>query len=151
MVLFVGGEIDYKVGFVTKSPSTQDIMNLVAERYLRTMKPSNQEELNAFIEYMEKVRNVIVVGVKSGSLIFTLSCGSVQILDKLWKDYKTGRLNEIAQSYLVTNDVLREFGLSSLKLTSNIKEEHYRACRLRLATIEGGFGKMYSIPFAIQT
>lgn len=126
-------------------------MNRVADWYLRTMKPSNREELNAFIEYMEKFRNVIVVGVNTGSLIFTLSCGSVQILDKLWEDYRTGHLNEIAQYYLVTNDVLRQFGLSSLKLTSNIKEADYRACRLRLAAIEGGYGKMYSIPFAIQT
>ena len=151
LVLFVGVEIDYRVDFVTESPSTQDIMNRVADWYLQTVKPSNRDELKEFVDYMENFRNVIVVGVKTGSLIFTLSCGSVQILDKLWEDYKTGRLNKIAQSYLVTNDVLREFGLSSLKLTSNIKEEDYRACRLRLATIKGGYGKMYSIPFAIQT
>ena len=120
---------------------TQEILNRVADCYLQTVKPSNRKELNEFVDYMKEVRNVIVVDVKTGSLIFTLACGSVQILDELWKDYKKGHLNEVAQSYLVTNDILEEFGLPSLKLTSNIKEEDYRACRQRLATNEGGYGK----------
>ena len=148
MVFFVGAEIDHRVDFV--SPSTQDVMNSVADQYLRNVNPSNRNELIAFVDYMERFRNVIVVGIKTGSLIFTLSCGSVKILDNLWSDYKKGVLNKKAQTYLVTGDILKEFGLSKLKLTSNIKEEDYRACRLRLTTIEGGW-KMYSIPFAIQT
>ena len=90
---------------------------------------------------MEEVRKVIVADIKKGSLIFTLECGSVQILDDLWEDYRTGNLNEVAQRYLVTDDILEEFGLSSLKLTSNIKEEDYKACRQRLVTNEGGYGK----------
>ena len=151
MVLFVGVGSDCQVDVVIESPSIQDIVNRVAAWYLQTVKPSNRDELNEFVDYMEKFRNVIVADDKTGSLIFTLACGSVQFLDELWKDYKTGHLSEVAQSYLVTNDILKEFGLSSLKLTSNIKEEDYRACRLRLATIEGGYGKMYSITFAIQT
>ena len=90
---------------------------------------------------MKEVRKVIVDDIKTGSLIFTLECGSVQILDDLWEDYCTGHLNEVAQQYLVTDDILEEFGLSSLKLTSNIKEEDYKACRQRLVTNEGGYGK----------
>ena len=90
---------------------------------------------------MEEVRKVIVADIKKGSLIFTLECGSVKILDDLWEDYRTGHLNEVAQRYLVTDDILEEFGLSSLKLTSNIKEKDYKACRQHLVTNEGGYGK----------
>ena len=115
-------------------------MNDIAKRYLQTENPSNREELDKFVAYMEKVRQVIVVDVSTGSLIFTLGCGSVQILDELWEDYSTGHLNEVAQLYLVTNDILKEFGLSSLKLTSSIKEEVYTVCRQRLVTSEGGYG-----------
>ena len=97
--------------------------------------------MNRFLKYMEEVRKVIVADIKTGSLIFTLECGSVQILDDLWEDYRTGHLNEVAQQYLVTDDILEKFGLSSLKLTSNIKEEDYKACRQRLVTSEGGYGK----------
>ena len=97
--------------------------------------------MNRFLQYMEDVRKVVVADIKTGSLIFTLECGSVQILDDLWEDYRTGHLNEVAQRYLVTDDILEEFGLSSLKLASSIKEEDYRACRQRLVTNEGGCGK----------
>lgn len=162
MVLFIAVAIDYRIGFLTQTPrptsssqndlgeeylrserslsSTQEIMNDIAKRYLQTENPSNREELDKFVAYMEKVRQVIVVDVSTGSLIFTLGCGSVQILDELWEDYSTGHLNEVAQLYLVTNDILKEFGLSSLKLTSSIKEEDYTVCRQRLVTSEGGYG-----------
>lgn len=96
--------------------------------------------MNGFLEYLEKVRKVLVLDIKTGSLIFKLECGSLKILDDLWEDYTTGHLNEVAQSYLVTKDLLKEFGLSSLKLASGIKEEDYRTCRQRL-TFEGRFEK----------
>ena len=160
MVPFIAVAIDYRIGFLTQKPratsssqndpgeeclrserslsSTQEIMNNVAKRYLKTENPSNREELDKFVAYMEKVRKVIVVDVKTGSLIFTLECGSLEILDDLWEEYNTGHLNEVAQLYLVTNDILEEFDLSSFKLESFIKYKEYRACRQRLA-IEGRF------------
>lgn len=116
-------------------------MNYIARKYFQEVDVKNPEELNRFLIYMEEVRKVTVADIKTGSLIFTLECGSVQILDDLWEDYRTGHLNEVAQLYLVTDDILEELGLSSLKLTSNMKEEDYKACRQRLATVEGGYGK----------
>ena len=150
MNLFIGAKIDYKVDFEFSRPTTQELINTVAAWYLQKVKPSNRDELKEFVDYMEKFRNVIVLGIKKGSLIFTLECGSVQILDELWEDYSTGHLNEVAQSCLVTTNFLEEFGLSSLKLTSNIKEEDYRACRQRLATNEGGYGSSITGYFITQ-
>lgn len=98
--------------------------------------------MNGFVKYLREVREVLVLDVKTGGLIFTLECGSLKILDDLWQDYSTGHLNEVAQFYLVTNDILKEFGLSSFKLASNIKEEEYRTCRQHL-TIDGTFEKSY--------
>ena len=121
--------------------STQEVFNRVADKCFANVGPSNEEELNGFVTYLEKVRKVLVLDAKSGSLIFTLECGSLKILDDLWEDYITGHLNEVAQLYLVTNDILNEFGLSSFKLASNIKEEDYRTCRQRL-TIDGRFQKI---------
>ena len=121
--------------------STQQVLNRIADKCFEQVDPSNPDELNGFITFMEKVRNVLVLDVETGSLIFKLECRSVKILDDLWQDYRTGHLNEVAQSYLVTNDILKEFGLSSFKLTSNIKEEDYRACRQRLI-IDGRFEKI---------
>ena len=104
--------------------------------------------MNDFVKYLSKVRKVLIVDVKTGSLIFTLECGSLRILDDLWEEYITGHLNEVAQLYLVTNDILEEFDLSSFKLASLIKYKEYRACRQRL-TIEGRFLVIITSWFAI--
>ena len=88
---------------------------------------------------MKEVREVIIVGLRTGSLILILECSSLQILDELWEDYSTGHLCEMAQEYLVTEEILKEFGLAEVKLTTTIKEEEYRACRDLLSNIVGMF------------
>lgn len=119
--------------------STQEVLNMIASKYLQKVDPSTPEELNGFIEYMKKVREVIIVDVKTGSLIITVECSSLQILDQLWIDYNAGHLNEMAQKYLVTEDVLKAFGLTELKLKTTIAEEEYRACREVFLTSLGGY------------
>lgn len=114
---------------VITSESTQEVLNMIASNYLQKLDPSTPEEFNGFLQYMQKIREVIIVDVKTGSLIITVECSSLQILDELWIDYKTGHLNEMAQKYLVTEDVLKAFGLTELKLKTTIVEEEYRACR----------------------
>ena len=121
--------------------STQEVLNRIADKCFERVDPSNPDELSGFLTYMEKVRKVLVLDVKIGSLIFKLECRSVKILDDLWQDYSTGHLNKVAQSYLVTNDILKEFGLSSFKLASKIKEEDYKTCRQCLI-LNGRFEKI---------
>ena len=90
---------------------------------------------------MEKVRQTIVVDVKTGSLIITVRCTSLLILDELWKDYCTGHLQEVAQRYLVTEDILSELGLDSVQLTLTISEEEYKAYRKNFLRNEGRYKK----------
>ena len=135
------GEAQRPRGASSNQPSTQEVFNRIADKCFENVDPSNPEELNGFVTYLEKVRKVLVLDAKSGSLIFTLECGSLQILDDLWKDYERGHLDRVAQEYLVTKDILKEFGLSSFQLKSNIKEDDYNVCRQQLATKEGGYGK----------
>ena len=110
-------------------PSSQEVLNSIATKYLQELNPSTPEEFNEFIQYMEKVRKVIIVNVHTGSLILILECSSLQILDELWEDYCTGHLNKVAQKFLVTDEILKEFGLAEVKLTTTINEEEYKACR----------------------
>ena len=72
---------------------------------------------------------MLFVDAQPGSLIITVECSSLLILDELWEDYYTGYLNEMAQRYLVTEDVLKEFGLTEMKLMTTIMESEYRKCR----------------------
>ena len=110
-------------------PSSQEVLNLAAFKYLKTVDPSKPDDLNGFVHYLREIRKLLILDTKPGSLIITMECGSLEILDELWDDYCTGHLNEIAQEFLVTEDILKELGLTEVKLATTILEEEYRACR----------------------
>ena len=124
-----------------RSPSSQEVLNLIADNYLQAIHPSSVEEFNGFVQYMEKVRQVMLVEVKTGSLIITVRCTSLRILDELWEDYYTGHLQEVAQRYLVTEVILQQLGLDSVQLTLTINEEEYVAYRKNFLKNEGRYPK----------
>ena len=112
-----------------KVPSSQDVLNLIALKCFKAVDPSKPEELNGFLEYLEKVRKVLVIDSTRGSLIVTVECGSLPILDELWQDYRRGDLDVMAQKFLVTADILEELDLVEVKLKTTIAEDECRACR----------------------
>lgn len=90
------------------------------------------EDFNGFARYMKEVREAIVLTVDDGmpgSLIITVECGSLEILNDLWQDYCTGNLGRVVQKYLVTEDVLKDLGLTELKLTTTINGSDYMDCQ----------------------
>ena len=110
-------------------PSSQGVMNFIAHKYFQTVDTTKPEELNGFLQYLTEVRKVLVLDSHPGSLILTVLCSSLEIRDALWYDYCTGHLNDMAQKYLVTKDVLKEFDLTDLRLTTTIQGEEYVAAR----------------------
>jgi len=122
-----------------KFPTVQQILNLAASKYLKTIDPSKPEDLNGLVYYLQEVRKVLIVDTQSGSLIITVECRSLEILDKLWYDYCNGFLNQMVQKFLVTEEILQELGVIEVKLTTTILEEDYRACREYLLHHSGEF------------
>lgn len=118
-------------------PSPQEVLRLIAFKYLRKVDLSTPEEFNGFVRYIEKVRQALIVDVTPGSLIVKLECSSLEILEGLWEDYCTGYLNRMAQKFLVTEEILEEFDLVEVKLTTTIKKEEYSACQELLSEIAG--------------
>ena len=112
-----------------KFPTAQQILNLAASKYLGTIDPSKPEDLNGLVYYLQEVRKVLIVDTQSGSLIITVECRSLEILDELWCDYCNGSLNGKVQKFLVTEEILQELGVIKVKLTTSILEEDYKACR----------------------
>ena len=110
-------------------PTSQGVLNFIAHRYFQTVNTTKPEELNGFLQYLKNVREVLVLDAQPGSLILTALCSSLKILDTLWYDYCTGHLNDMAQKYLLTEHVLKEFDLTELKLTTTILGEEYIAAR----------------------
>ena len=102
---------------------------------------SCKNSLNNVVGYLSNL-GVYVQGNRLGSLVITVSCSSLQVLERLWEDYCSGHLNKVVQQTLVTAEVLEELGLSEVKLKTTISEEEYKAC-------EGFFmqssGKIYSV------
>jgi len=84
---------------------------------------------------MKRVRDVLIVDVSKGSVIITVECTSLEILDTLWEDCATGCMNEVAQKFLITVDIIREFG--EVKVTVTIDEEEYKACRAYFMQFSG--------------
>ena len=116
---------------------SQELLNFISLKYLQKVDPSTPEEFNGYVEYIERVRRALILDVTSGSLIVVVECSSLEILEGLWEDYNTGYLNEMAQKFLVTEELLTAFGLAEVKLTTTIKEEEYRACHKLLSKIKG--------------
>ena len=110
-------------------PSTQEVMNFITLKYFQKVDTTKPEERNEFLRFLADVRKVLVLDSHPGSLILTVLCSSLEILDALWYDYCTGHLNDMAQKYLVTKDVLQEFDLTDLRLTTTIQGEEYVAAR----------------------
>ena len=114
-------------------PSPQQVLSLIASKYLNNLNPSTPEDFNDFKRYMKEVRELVLVDCKPGSLIITVECGSLKILEELWQDYCTGHLGRVVQECLVTEDILKELGLSEIKLITTIDEKDYKDCQKYLA------------------
>ena len=113
----------------TRAPPPQEVMCAVALAVFETIDPSNREQLNHVLQYLTEFRKLLIVEASPGSLTITGRCSSLQILDELWEDYCSGHLNKMAQKFLVTDEILKKFGLKEAKLTTTILEEDYRARR----------------------
>ena len=107
-------------------------LKLAASKYLQTTDTSN-----GFVKYLDE-RKAEIVDVLAGSLIISVECGSQQLLDELWNDYCSGRVNEMAEKYLVTEEILNELGLTEVKLKTTIPKEEYSAYREQLRCCDSG-------------
>ena len=86
---------------------------------------SLRRPLQSFCQYLKNMLNVVVRRHDTGSLLLTVECRSLPILEGLWKDYCSGHLNIMAQESLITAEVLEKLGLSEIKLKIFISEKDY--------------------------
>ena len=86
---------------------------------------SFKRPLELLIRYLKIKLGVDVQSCRRGSFVITVSCSSLEVLEALWNEYRTGRLNEVVQDTLVTGEVLEKLELSEVKLRTIISEEDY--------------------------
>lgn len=95
------------------SPTEREILNVI------------KEYIDTFLKYLSDKLNVVVQGHTLGSLLITVECSSLQVLEGLWEDYHSGHLNKVAQEMLITPLVLEKLGVTDVKLKTIISEEEY--------------------------
>ena len=83
-------------------PSAQDSLNSVALRYFQFVDPSQLEQLNAFLENLEKVRIALFIHRESPI--------ALKILKKLWKHHRADEPEEMKRAILEAENILRECG-----------------------------------------
>jgi len=82
--------------------------------------------------YLKGVLDLIVREAKEGSLLITVECSSLNILERLWEDYCSGNLNAEAEERLLTDDIKKRFDVESIELETTILHKDYLACKLLL-------------------
>ena len=110
-------------------PTSDEIFRLITMRRLQVLPPSSKEDFDDLIEYLSTVKGIVTQDVTVRSLLITVKCRSLLVLEQLWTDYISGHLNEMVQKCLVTEDILNELGLSELKLYTSVKKIDYKACK----------------------
>ena len=107
----------------------EELFISIVRNYFQTTPPRSGEEHNEFMEYVEKMR-LIINGVSKGSLVITVKCESLMILEELWTDYSSGHLGEVVQNCFVTEKILKELNLAELRLKTTMDVEEYNACKM---------------------
>ena len=81
-------------------PSAQDSLNSIALRYFQFVDRSKPEQLNAFLENLDKVRIALFIHRESPI--------ALKILKKLWKHHRADEPEEMKRALLEAENILRE-------------------------------------------
>ena len=108
-----------------------------------TLCPSNKphEGVSGFFKQLEDSHNVLVKALNLGCLEIIVQCPTLESLESLWSDYCSGHLNEVAERFLVTDELKRKLNLETVKLTTTISEENYFMCKKAIMEMSRKFLK----------
>ena len=108
-----------------------------------TLCPSNQprEGVIGFLKQLEDFHNLLVKAFKLGCLEITVQCPTLESLESLWSDYCSGHLNEVAERFLVTDELKRKLNLETVRLKTTISEENYFMCKKAIMEMSRKFLK----------
>ena len=106
-----------------------EIISRQIQLYIKYRKVATDDEVSALIKHIEKTYNLALESVGVGSLEMKFRCPTLESLEHLWSDYQSGYLNEIAERYLVTDDIKKKLNLENVRLKTTIEDENYWNCR----------------------
>ena len=120
----------------------EEILTPVIEKYVKCREFSKDnltEDVKSFIDHIENVYLVNLVTVGKGSVIIILDCPTLDSLEHLWNDYLAGHLDNLAERYLVTNELKKKLNLETVCLKTTIVEEDYLNCKEALMKLRSTY------------
>ena len=87
------------------------------------------DEIPQYLQHLELIHRPTPTEGHENSLRFTLKCNSLEGLESLWQDYRSGRINTIVEKYLVTDEIKWIFHSDPVNVATTIQEEDYLACK----------------------
>ncbi|KAL9976659.1 hypothetical protein ACROYT_G013983 [Oculina patagonica] len=123
--------VNYRDGFenTQKGNRTQQLLVSEGERSVLEEVTSDEEELPEYFQHLKVIRDSTTREESENSLRIAVECQNLESLERLWEDYRSGRLNAIAEKGLVTEDIKSRFHVKSVNLTTTIQEEDYLALK----------------------
>ena len=88
--------------------------------------------LKSFTDNLIETYDVLVLNVCKGSVVISLRCPTLESLEHLWSDYRSGDLDKLAERYLVTDDMKKKLSLETSYLKTCIDEQNYLNCKKAL-------------------
>ena len=106
---------------------------------------SFKKSVDLFRQYLRRRLHLLVRRDEVGSWHITVECSSLQVLEGLWEDYRSGHLNSVAQEMLITQQVLEKLGLTELKLETFISKDQYERGKKLLEASSGDYCEFTNI------
>ena len=88
--------------------------------------------LKSFTDNLIGTYRILFVTVCKGSIVIILKCPTLQSLEHLWSDYRSGHLAKVAERYLVTDQMKKNLNLKTTCLRTTIDEKNYLNCKKAL-------------------
>ena len=106
-----------------------------------------KEALKAFKDCLRKCYQAIVQSLFPSSLRITVQFHTLKHLELFWRDYQTDFLKEVAEKYLMTDEIKSKLDVEAVTLKVEILEEDYLACKRSLMLTSGVLKKR--TPFSL--
>nr|XP_058946237.1 uncharacterized protein LOC131774239 [Pocillopora verrucosa] len=101
---------------------------------------SSSMELPTYFRHVTVTQDSAPTKERDNSLQFSVGCRDLESLELLWSDYRSGRLDWMAEKFLLTDDIKKRFHVESVTLETSILEEDYLACKEHLLNISQNSG-----------
>ena len=98
------------------------------EKFNVDAEDNGAKALQSFTEYLVTTYDVRLVSVKKGSVVITLDCPTLETLELLWSDYRSGHLVKVAERYLVSDKIKKKLNLETICLKTRIEKGSYLNC-----------------------